>query len=78
MKLTTINCDMCRMRIYQNGRFGLRMEEGTIAIQAKVLTKLTGYDFDASGWKRRKYHICPKCVMKIKEYCRRGMKNEND
>lgn len=70
MKCTIINCDMCGGRIYKDGWFAIK--KGAIILRAKELRELTGYDFNASGWKRQEYHICPKCVEKIKEYCSGG------
>lgn len=74
MKHTIIICDLCGGRIYKDGWFSI--EEGAIAIRAKELEKMTGMDFAPgtiySQWKRKKYHICPKCVQKIKEYCSGG------
>lgn len=75
MKHTIICCDLCNGRIYKDGYF--KCEEGAIAIRAKEVEKICGTD-DMLGivtyatWKRRKYHICPKCVDKIKELCKGG------
>lgn len=63
MKCTIINCDMCGCRIYKNGHF--RVERGVVTVRARAL-KWFGY---CHKWKRQKYHICPQCVDKIKEYC---------
>lgn len=69
MKCTIINCDMCGCRIYKNGWF--RIEEGAVTITAKTLEKIGG-EVVGLGWKRRKYHICPQCVERVKGFCSGG------
>lgn len=78
MKYAIIICDLCGGRIYKDGWFA--MGEGAISIRAKELEKVRDMEFDRntiySQWKRTKYHICPKCVGKIKEICKGGASNE--
>lgn len=79
MKHTIIACDLCNGRIYKDGYF--KTEEGAISIRAKELRRIYQVD-DVLGvviystWKRKKYHICPKCVDKIKEICKGGKSDE--
>ena len=73
MKHTIITCDLCNGRIYRDGYF--QTEEGAIAIRARELMWLDrAEDMERivvfPKWKRRKYHICPKCVDKIKMICK--------
>lgn len=80
MKHTIICCDLCNGRIYKDGYF--KCEEGAISIRAKELRRFYDTDgmlgvFTYSTWKRRKYHICPKFVDKIKEVCKGGRTDEN-
>lgn len=79
MKHTIITCDLCGGRIYKDGWFGI--EKGAIAIRAKELEKERDFEFAPhtiySDWKRRKYHICPQCVEKIKDYCKGEKADEN-
>lgn len=69
MKHTIISCDLCNGRIYKDGWF--YCEHGAISVSAKTLEKLDTIDgVVCSHWKRRRYHICPKCVEKIKTLCK--------
>lgn len=73
MKHTIITCDLCDGRIYKDGYF--RTEKGALCIRARQLERLerhTGHGIyrTYAEWKRRKYYICPKCVEKLKGYCR--------
>ena len=80
MKQTIVVCDMCGDIIHKN--FWTRLQKGTVTIRAKKLEWVLDaarYDLYTNhpGWSHRKYHICPKCVERIKEFCRRGGKDEN-
>lgn len=75
MKHTIIVCDLCNGRIYKDGLF--QCEEEAISISAKELRKFHRADdmlelVVYATWKRRKYHICPKCVEVIKKLCKEG------
>lgn len=75
MKHTIIECDLCGGRIFKDGY--LKMEEGALRIRARQLKYLErhvghGIYRRYPTWKRRKYHICPGCVRKIKQYCSGG------
>lgn len=73
-KYAIIMCDLCGSRIYRDGYF--RSEEGSISIRARELRWVDRLDAVVfPSWKRRKYHICPKCVGKIQEYCCGGKKD---
>lgn len=78
MKHTIIACDLCNNTIYKSGY--LRNSDGAISIRAKELMWLKYGDYDSHievpVLERRKYHICPKCVEKIKKVCSGGLKNE--
>ena len=81
MKHTIITCDLCNGRIYKDGYF--KTEEGAISIRARELTWLDrvedmGHIVVFPAWKRRKYHICPKCVDKIKKVCKGGKTDVQD
>lgn len=80
MKHTIIACDLCGGRIYKDGYF--QTEEGAIAVRARELKWVDrvedmGRIVVFPAWKRKKYHICPKCVGKIKEYCSGGGTDTN-
>ena len=80
MKHTIISCDLCNGRIYKDGYF--KTEEGAIAISARELTWVDrvedmGHIVVFPAWKRRKYHICPKCVEKLKQICKGEKSHEN-
>lgn len=71
MKSTIVTCDLCNVQIAKNGLFAFR--EGVVVIRAKELkfiNSLYGNPVAYSSWKRSKYHICPKCVKKIKAFCK--------
>ena len=73
MKHTIIACDLCGGRIYKDGYF--HTEEGAVSIRARELMWLDrvediGRIVVFPSWKRSKYHICPKCVNKIKVLCK--------
>lgn len=79
MKHTIIACDLCNDTIYKSGYF--RHSDGAISIRAKELKWLKygdfDFQFDAPTWLRREYHVCPKCVEKIKTICCGGNTDEN-
>lgn len=74
-KHTIICCDLCGDRIYRDG---WKVGKGAITFRAKELhLKLDGLTRELSpifypGWVRTRYHICPKCVEKIKTLCKGG------
>ncbi len=74
-KHTIITCDLCGGRIYRSGFF-LGDWDGAIKVSAKVLKNdFTAMDKDHNiftypGWRRRKYHICARCVETIKRICK--------
>ena len=74
-KYTIITCDLCGGRIYRSGWF-LGDWDGAVKVSAMVLEKTfkamdSMYrEFTYPGWRRRKYHICAKCVETIKQYCK--------
>ena len=75
MKHTIIVCDLCGERIFKNGWL---IDNGAVLLHMKELELFTqGLPKDLSpviypGWKRRKIHVCPKCVEKIKTLCNGG------
>lgn len=76
MKHTIIACDLCDGRIYKDGYF--HTKEGAISVRARELLWIDrivdmGRIVVFPKWKRRKYHICPKCVEKIKAICKGGI-----
>lgn len=81
MKYTIIACDLCGGRIY-NADY-LHPGEGALNIRARQLEYIERHMGHGiyrlyPEWKRQKYHICPKCVAKIKEYCSEGAKDATD
>lgn len=74
MKHTIVECDLCGDVILRD--FWTRLQKGTITIRAKKLDWLLCVDYGLQTkfptWSRRKYHICPKCVERIKTACRGG------
>lgn len=71
MKSTIITCDLCDGKIYTRGKFV--GAEGTIAIHVRELKWL-----EVPEWVRRKYHICPNCIKKLRKMCmERGVDDEN-
>lgn len=80
MKRTIIECDVCGDVILKD--FWTRLQKGTVAIRTKEMKWVLDaahYDLYTihPDWVRKKYYICPKCVERIKEICRRGGKDEN-
>lgn len=68
MKHTIICCDLCKGRIYKDRFF--KTEEGAVAIKARELRWLNDMDLgDFPAWVRCEYHICPKCVERLKKIC---------
>lgn len=73
MKHTIIECDLCNCRIYRNGYL---IDNGAVTFRVKVLEMIEqGLTKDLKpviypGWKRRRLHICPKCVEVIKKLCK--------
>lgn len=80
MKYMIIECDLCNSRIY---RKGFLIDKGAVTFHVKELEMMEqGLTKDLEpvicpGWKRRRLHICPKCVDKIKEICKGGKPDEN-
>lgn len=70
MKHTIITCDLCNSRIYKDGWF--HVEDGAISISAKTLEYFNAIEEGVyAHWKRRRYYICPKCIEKMKQICKR-------
>ena len=80
MKHTIIVCDLCGDRIFRIDGYANKLQEGSLRITARQL-KFIDSEFDAkvvyAQWKRRKFHICRKCVQKIRDICLGRMSNEN-
>lgn len=75
MKHTIICCDLCNGRIYKDGWL---FNKGAVTFRLKELKVDDDYlPIVYPGWKRRKIHICPKCVEKIKKICKGENPNEN-
>ena len=78
MKHTIIECDLCGGRIYKDEWYVL---DGAVMIRAKELKFFSKTLLEAGSpmiypcWKRTKYHICPKCVKKIRTMCNGGVED---
>ena len=83
MKYKIIICDLCGEQIFRRGWY-VGHFDGAIQISAKQLKAQAGEAMDIHGrvflypeWKRRRYHICAKCLEKIKEICKGGPIDEH-
>lgn len=81
MKHTIIVCDLCNGRIYKDGwLFNKRVVTFRLK-ELEMIEKRLPDDLLPiiyPGWKRRRLHICPKCVDKIKEICKGGKADAQD
>lgn len=83
MKYKIIICDLCGEQIFRRGWY-VGHFDGAIKISARQLKKGAAEAVDSHGklfyypaWKRRRYHICGKCLEKIKQICNGRPMDEN-